>query len=304
MSSPITLPCPDDKNNNYRSHSVNARNFFYAKYAPQSHKLTSILNQAKTDSIIVNHPHSIKTIHVQILESAYKNKMRIKAVYGSPLTETSYDSWRDSPTKEQTHEVCLRGTVPEINQKMMTFQLDQIHGTEVTCSMSSHHLKIILDAFNGYIDGTKILIQGIGTYTNQGYLKKIKVIEHIHLLSPLDVLARLDEFRNIRDGWLEGSGTAPSHTGLDWLATAFKKFCPDSIPLPHTYPTPDGGVRMEWSHNDNAVIFEIDLLNHKGKYFSFNLFSDNELEYDLDLNSPDHWQQLAIEIQNRIMKDS
>ena len=58
------------------------------------------------------------------------------------------------------------------------------------------------------------------------------------MLDPLDVPARLDELRGMQDGWLEGDGKAPPHSGLDWLSGAFaKRGYPDDIPLPYTYPT-------------------------------------------------------------------
>lgn len=40
-------------------------------------------------------------------------------------------------------------------------------------------------------------------------------------LHPLDVPARLDEFKDMKDGWLGGEGMAPSHDGLDRLADMF-----------------------------------------------------------------------------------
>ena len=48
--------------------------------------------------------------------------------------------------------------------------------------------------------------------------------------------ARLDEFRNMRNGWLEGEGSAPSHAGMDRLADSFDRYSPDETPLPYTYP--------------------------------------------------------------------
>lgn len=60
-------------------------------------------------------------------------------------------------------------------------------------------------------------------------------------LDPLDVRARLDDLRALSDGWLDGTGVAPPHAGLDWLASAFDRHFPDDLPLPHLYPTPEGG---------------------------------------------------------------
>ena len=94
------------------------------------------------------------------------------------------------------------------------------------------------------------------------------------LLDPLDVPPRLDEFRNMSDGWLEGDGQAPEHTGLDWLSASFERHYPKDIPLPHTYPTPGGGVEMEWSFGPQSVILEIDLEEQLGDWLRFDKESD------------------------------
>ena len=203
-------------------------------------------------------------------------------------------------THEKTYVVCLRGTVPAVDQEKMTFQIQQAHGTKITCPMRKQLQEIVIKAFNGYRAGTKIRIRGVSTYRQNDHTTSMKLIDDVCLLNPLDVPARLDEFRDMQDGWLEGGGCAPSHVGIDWLADVFQKFYPDTIPLPHTYPTYDGCIRMEWSHKNNNSILEIDLQNRKGKYLFFDEFSDNEFERVLDLSSPNNWQWLISEIQNKI----
>ena len=47
----------------------------------------------------------------------------------------------------------------------------------------------------------------------------------------LDIPARLDEFRRMKGGWLEGEGVAPSLDGLDWLALTFERHFPDDLPF-------------------------------------------------------------------------
>ena len=73
----------------------------------------------------------------------------------------------------------------------------------------------------------------------------LQKIEHIALLDPLDVPARLGEFRAMTDGWHDGEGKAPQRAGLDWLAKDFDHHYPDDIPLPYTYPTLEGGIEMD-----------------------------------------------------------
>ena len=79
-------------------------------------------------------------------------------------------------------------------------------------------------------------------------------VENPGLPHLLDVTARLDEFREIQDGWADGMqsaenwgngyGKAPDHAGLDWLAGSFERHFPDDLPLPYTCPPPEGGVQI------------------------------------------------------------
>lgn len=112
---------------------------------------------------------------------------------------------------------------------------------------------------------------------------------HEHPADPLDVPARLREFRAMEDGWYDGEGEAPPWEGLDWLATKFRARYPDDIPLPYTFPTPKGGIEMEWSIGEHSVILEVDLSTHQGDYLGFDDKSDVENTRTLDLDSGDDW---------------
>jgi len=115
-------------------------------------------------------------------------------------------------------------------------------------------------------------------------------------LHPTDFAARLDEFRDMRNGWLEGEGSAPSPAWLDWLADSFTRHFQDGAPLPYAYPTADGGIRMEWPQGNNALILEVDIEAHKGEWLRFSRSSEDCMERTLDLDNPGDWNWLALEI--------
>lgn len=108
--------------------------------------------------------------------------------------------------------------------------------------------------------------------------------------------ARLDEFRDMRNGWLEGEGSAPSHAGLDWLVDRFTRHFPNEAPLPYVYPTVGGGIRMEWPQEDNVLILEADIEAHKGEWLRFSRSSEDCMERTLELDNPGDWSWLAFEI--------
>lgn len=109
------------------------------------------------------------------------------------------------------------------------------------------------------------------------------------IADPLDVPARLREFHAMEDGWYDGEGVAPRTEGLDWFAAIFTRYYPDDIPLPYTYPTPEGGIEMEWSIGGHSVILEVDLSTRQGDYLGFDDTSDVENTRTLNLDSVDSW---------------
>lgn len=118
----------------------------------------------------------------------------------------------------------------------------------------------------------------------------------------LDVPARLNEFRSLKDTWLEGRSRAPSHTGLDWLSMAFDSQYPEDHPLPFLYPTEDGGVRAEWSVGSFHVSLDIDLETHAAFWHQLEMDTDKEFELQLNLDDADCWEQVARRI--RAMEES
>lgn len=100
----------------------------------------------------------------------------------------------------------------------------------------------------------------------------------------------------MEDGWYDGEGVAPCTEGLDWFAAIFTRYYPDDIPLPYTYPTPEGGIEMEWSIGGHSVVFDVDLSTHQGEYLEFDDKSDVENTRTLDLDSVDSWTWITDSI--------
>ncbi len=214
--------------------------------------------------------------------------------------ETRHRLRAASRARELTEEVTLRGAIPEADQDDMTFELQLVDGHKVSGPMPDQHLGTILDAFNGYRQGTRVLIQGIGKFSRQNRLLGFESIEHLSLLDPLDVPARLDELRSLGDGWLEGRGIAPSAAGLDWLAACFDRHYPDDLPLPHVYPTADGSIQAEWSLAGNDVSLEVDLHTHGADWHRLHLATNAEDAREVSLDNDQDWAWLAGEIRSLV----
>lgn len=199
--------------------------------------------------------------------------------------------------KELTEETTVRGTVPEADQDDMTFEVQLFDGRKVKAPIATQHLDTILEAFNGYKEGARVLLQGIGKFTRNDRLLGFESIEHISILDALDIAARLDELRPLKNNWLEGRGVAPPNEGLDWLSQKFSQLYPEDLPLPFLYPTEEGGVRAEWPLEPHEVSLDIDLATHAAEWHILNMETDDEESKTLDLNEAKNWEWMVQRIQ-------
>lgn len=100
-----------------------------------------------------------------------------------------------------SQNMILRGTIPEIDQDKMTFELQPIYGNKVGAPISEQFYDIIFKTFNGYQDTARVLLQGIGIYDRKNIPAKLESVESITPLHPLDIPSQLDDFRHMQDGW-------------------------------------------------------------------------------------------------------
>ena len=196
-------------------------------------------------------------------------------------------------TKVVTEEIQLRGAVHEANQETMTFQITLPDGGKIPGNIPRQHFDDIMKAFNGYKVGVKIFVQGVGQYTRWERLQRIETIEHVTLLDPQDISARLEELKVLKNGWLDGSGVAPPPAGLDWLGERFESLYAEELPLPYVYPVAEGGVRLEWSIAPREVSLQIDLGKESGEWHSLDMDTDAEESLTLNLDDDDAWGWLV-----------
>lgn len=192
----------------------------------------------------------------------------------------------------------IRGMVYELDQDSMTFELQPISGRrrKVSGPVSELHYQTFLDAFNRYQDGARVLVEGGSKNNRQSHPTKLESVERISILHPLDVPARLDEFRDMQDGWLDGDGIAPTQTGIDWLSDAFARNYRKDAPLPFTYAMPSGGVQFEWSLGNLEVSLEVDLSTRRAVWHWLDMDTSRDYERELDLAVAANWEWLGTEL--------
>lgn len=156
-----------------------------------------------------------------------------------------------------TDETTLRGLVSELDMDKMSFELQTASGRKIIAHLDAIHLDVILEAMNGYRSGVKVSVSGIGRFDRHERLNSFDMIEDAAIIESIDPLARLDELRLLRAGWLDGIGRVPTHADFDWLEFFFESSYPSTLPTPYIYPTEEGGIQLEWRTGNQDLSLEI-----------------------------------------------
>ena len=116
---------------------------------------------------------------------------------------------------------------------------------------------------------------------------------------PVDVPARLEEFKEVDNGWLDGEGIAPRHAELDWLIGAFRAHFPSEAMPTRCYLTRDGQVRMDWYIGSGFTSFQVDLTLHTGGWW-WSIRDSREFNNGkLDLDKASSWEWLVSEVKDK-----
>lgn len=191
-----------------------------------------------------------------------------------------------------TEELALRGRIPAVNQDKPGFLIELRDGTKLTAPLTEQHWAVVLDAVKGYRTGAYVLLQGVVKKDRQDHLQGFESIEHISPLDPLDVTLRLADLAELPVSWLDGKGQALDAAQTQWLACVFEENFDPRLPLPHLYPTAEGGVQAEWSIDGWEASLEVDMTTKTAYFQGLHLSTHQLREHDLDMADPAGWQQL------------
>jgi hypothetical protein len=194
-----------------------------------------------------------------------------------------------SGAKSYTEPVELRGSIVEVNDQLSSFTLRLPDGKMHRAIYKPAWRTTVIKALDERAS-TRILLQATGVFDGAEQLTRIQDLTSIDLLDSNDLDMRIDELLTIKDGWLDGAGTAPSRDGLEWLRKEFTEHWSDDVALPFLYPTPDGGIRAEWSSTDCEISAEIDLGTKQAEFFSTPLNDGEGEEITVPLTTPAEWR--------------
>ena len=203
----------------------------------------------------------------------------------------------DSKVSEVTDEVILRGLIPEADQEKMKFEIRLIDGSKIVAPIAVEYMETVLKAFQGYKENLKVLLKGIGKFNRYEKLISIESVEHISILDSLDVPARIDELRLLKNGWLDGgNGVSLNKGDLDWFSDTFEKYFDNDLLLPYIYPVSEGGLLLEWSIGEHDISLELLFPERTSQWHNYNLKTDEEETKSFDLESRDDWEEIIKQL--------
>lgn len=269
-------------------------------------RLTNALSAAANDDDVTQHLPDRLLRHFDAIGRRLKEDEHIDFLPDSPerrahlsLLTRERLLFASESVQEITKEVALRGEVSMADKRQRTFELELIAGGRVRAPLTEEHEETVLEAFNKYRSGMRVFLQGVGRYSRSHQLTRVESVEHISLLDPLDIGARLDELRTLSAGWLDGvEGEPPSASGLDWLMRELEDHYPEDLPLPWIFPTAAGGVQAEWSLAGSEVSLDVDLNRRSGCLHILDAATGDDQEVQLDLSSGAGWRQLFQRLQS------
>jgi hypothetical protein len=202
-----------------------------------------------------------------------------------------------SSVEEVTQEVSVRGMIPEVDQLSRTFQLLLANGSTIQrIPLDNPHYDTILEISDGYRQGKRVRLTGMGVFNRSQKLTGIREVEQMTILEALDIDARIDDLKQLRNGWHDGVGKAPEIAHLDWIAAALKDNLSDDIQLPYLFPTNVGGIRAEWCAEPFDVSLDVALGARTAYWHSLDVTNDVDEEKDLDLTKAADWVWLIEQL--------
>lgn len=199
-----------------------------------------------------------------------------------------------SKSKEYNGPCELRGIITALDKERRIFEIQTINGSKIKGEYQLDNLEVLQAALVDMENGKKVLVKGIGTFNASDKLMKIDSVEDAVSLDPLDVPARLEELTQLPQGWLDGDQGEPlDRDAAKWLGEKFDHyFDSENLPLPATFPTPEGNIQFEWSINLYEVALAVDLHTKQADFYALNTVSQSETSENLDLNTDGGWARL------------
>lgn len=173
-------------------------------------------------------------------------------------------------------EVIVGGLVESLDTKRRTGTLSSLENQTVTFAFDDPFFVDLKEALGNR--KLTVSFKGIGVFDVNDRLTAITEIEQLELLPHLELVGGIEALQELRDGWLEGGGKAPSHEHLSWLMNEMARDFPADLEYPAVAPTEDGNVVLEWIRPESRIELEVNFADQRLELYASNLKTDQFVE--------------------------
>ena len=198
---------------------------------------------------------------------------------------------------EYTEVISIKGILSEMDKSKSSFIIETPYRKKYSGAFSEETKDLFLQAFSASDGNQKVMIEGIGLFSNSSKLKEINQVENLILLDEFDLSYRLDQLAQLKDGWYEGEGIALDTEALKWFGDSYKEYIYLDNKVTYAFPTPEGKLQLEWTSHSYEIEFLVDLQAKNGILSVFDLTTNDKDNDDiLDLSDENTW----VELNNRL----
>lgn len=194
-----------------------------------------------------------------------------------------------SAQKFYSKEVELAGAVGEIDWEKRSFRLRLETNQAVNAPLPDWADDLVRRA--GGVERSRVLFKGIGIYDAWDRLQKLTISSHLELSENHVLITKLESLGELKPGWFEGKGEAPSADGLNWLTSQLVTHFPADVAIPYVCATPEGNVFFEWKAKSCRASAELDLQTKSAVLHATSLEGMGSEEEIFTLNGPADWKK-------------
>ncbi len=197
-------------------------------------------------------------------------------------------------------DVELVGSIGEADWERSTFRLRLEDGSRTVVPMpeSFHNRAREFGGRNRH----QVQVTGVATYDSWDRLQRVVSVDSLEVTKNYLLAVRFDDLTQLKDGWYEGRGRAPSKDKLALVAQRLINSYPERVQLPIVAPTQDGNLLLEWDTVGDPSA-DIDLGAELASFHSFGDRGD-EVEMDFSLKSESDWKSFFAFLSEHIKQQS
>lgn len=158
----------------------------------------------------------------------------------------------------------IDGEVEKVDDTADRFTLRTRVGTRVEVPFSVVQRPAVMEALEQR-PIARVRVRGLLAVAQRLKMKSVaelEVVDDERAPEVQRVWKRLEDLRSLRDGWLEGDGVTPDAVVVARAREVIARILVDyrDLPRPKVFPTPDGGIQVEWMIGDwgAELVFEPD----------------------------------------------